>query len=121
MRPSPDPNKINNTNARKNTALQEIYNESDILSKRHRPEKKCSMKSFLDKRKEILMLNMSINTQQEEIDKLEQDLKDREAKVKEKEASLNESMKRFDCFLLELDQKVSIKVYEYCVNMEPSA
>ena len=50
------------------------------------------------------MLNISIKTQQEEIDKLHTDLRAKEASLKEREDSLIKEQKRFDCFLKDLDQ-----------------
>mmetsp|Transcript_8806 Transcript_8806/g.18621 ORF Transcript_8806/g.18621 Transcript_8806/m.18621 type:complete len:303 (-) Transcript_8806:1579-2487(-) len=91
---------------KKNAALEKLYDKSDILSRHHqRTDEKCSIKEFTNKRREMLMLNMSINTQQEEIDKLHADLEKREHCLQGKEARLNEDMKRFDSFLKELDQK----------------
>ena len=105
VRPGPSRQQTNaNVIGKKMNAKKLLYDGSDILSSRLHPEK-CSMNSFLNKRREILMINMSINTQQEEIDKLGRDLKEKEASLNDKEASLNESMRRFNCFLKELDQK----------------
>ena len=58
-------------------------------------------KEFTNKRREILLLNISIKTQQEEIDKLHTDLR---ASLKAREDSLIKEQKRFDCFLKDLDQ-----------------
>jgi len=94
------------TSKKKNEAIEKAYDGSDILSRHHnRADDRRSIKEFTNKRREMLMLNMSISTQQEEIDKLHKDLERKEQVLQEKEASLNESMKKFDCFLKELDQK----------------
>ena len=61
-------------------------------------------KEFTNKRREILLLNISIKTQQEEIDKLHTDLRAKEASLKAREDSLIKEQKRFDCFLKDLDQ-----------------
>lgn len=51
------------------------------------------------------MLNMSINTQQEEIDKLHADLAQKEKNLQQKDKEMNDDMRRFDNFLKELDSK----------------
>lgn len=86
----------------KNAALEKAYEGSDILSRHHhRTNETCSVKDFTKKRREILMLNMSINTQQEEIDKLHADLERKNQTLQVKEADLNDNLKRFDSFLEE--------------------
>ena len=60
-------------------------------------------KEFTNKRREILLLNIAIKTQQEEIDKLHADLREKQASLKEREDSLINEQKRFDCFLKDLD------------------
>lgn len=100
--PSHQKRMLSHVPRQKIAALENVYDGSDILSRHHqRTDEKCSIKDFTNKRREMLMLNMSINTQQEEIDKLHTDLVRRETNLKEKEADLTENLKRFDSFLME--------------------
>jgi chromosome segregation ATPase len=64
-----------------------------------------SIKEFVSKKREMLLLNMKIDTQHENIEKLHRQLKDKEDALNLKEAKLADSMKRFDTFLKETDEK----------------
>lgn len=87
-----------------NPPIEAMYKENDILS-RGNPDHRMSLKEFVSKKREMLMLNMQIDTQQENIEKLGQQLKDREDALKAKEESFAESIKKFDAFLKETDEK----------------
>ena len=75
-----------------------------LLDSINSPSLSLYSKEFTNKRREILLLNISIKTQQEEIDKLHTDLRAKEASLKAREDSLIKEQKRFDCFLKDLDQ-----------------
>lgn len=81
-----------------------IYDESDILS-RHHAEKKTSVSELISKQREMLLLNMTINTQKEEIEKIDLQLKTKADEIKAKEESLEESAASFDSLLKENDTK----------------
>lgn len=85
-------------------ALETMYKENDILA-RNSPDGKMSVKEFIAKKREMLLLNLKIDTQHENIEKLHMQLKEREDALKAKEDSLAESMRRFDAFLKETDEK----------------
>ncbi|KAL3799443.1 hypothetical protein HJC23_013898 [Cyclotella cryptica] len=90
--------------AKKVTSFETSYKDKGILS-RHRPDSRMSINDFVTKRREMLLLNMKVNTQQEQIEKLRQQAKDRENALKAKEDSLDEKIKRFDLFMKEVDDK----------------
>lgn len=92
-----------------NATLEETYNESEILS-RHRQREdssqgSVSLRKFVDVRREMLMLNLSISTQQESIEKLHSDLETKERSLSEKERLLTQEITRFDTFLKEQYQE----------------
>jgi vacuolar-type H+-ATPase subunit E/Vma4 len=66
---------------------------------------KCSLKEFTSKRREILLINLSIQTQQQQIDSMKADLEKRSMALRQKEQHLDDSMKRFDTFLKDMSQK----------------
>ena len=84
--------------------VEAMYRQNDILS-RGNPDHRMSLKEFVSKKREMLMLNMQIETQQENIKMLGMQLKDREDALKAKEERLTESIKKFDAFLKETDEK----------------
>eukprot|EP00956_Cyclotella_meneghiniana_P019056 scaffold32305_cov57-Cyclotella_meneghiniana.AAC.6 len=84
--------------------VEAMYRQNDILS-RGNPDHRMSLKEFVSKKREMLMLNMQIETQQENIKMLGMQLKDREDELKAKEERLTESIKKFDAFLKETDEK----------------
>lgn len=86
------------------TSLETMYKENDILA-RSSPDGKMSIKEFIAKKREMLLINLKIDTQYENIEKLHKQLKEREDALKAKEDSLAESMRRFEAFLKETDEK----------------
>lgn len=91
--------------SKQSAVLSKEYNGSDILRHRSRADDKCSIKEFTSKRREMLLLNLSIQTQQEEIDKLHADLAKKEHDLHEKEAGLDREQLRYDQFLKDIDQQ----------------
>lgn len=71
----------------------------------NREDERRSIKEFTNARREILMLNLSIDTHQEEIDKLHEAYREKEKRLQRKEQDLAENMRRFDCLLREVDQR----------------
>ena len=72
---------------------KEVYTSSGILT-RHQdraPDDKCSIQEFTAKRKEILLLNISIQTQQEQIDNLHKDIHNKENELNKREAKLQKN------------------------------
>lgn len=95
---------LHSTPKKETSHLDVMYKENDILA-RNTPDGKMSIKEFVSKKREMLLLNMKIDTQYENIANLHRQLKEREDTLKAKEASLTESMQRFDAFLKETDEK----------------
>ena len=82
-----------------------------ILDGNRADDDKCSLKEFTSKRREILLINLSIQTQQQQIDSMKADLEKRSMALRQKEQDLADSMKRFDTFLQEMNQKQSMTIY----------
>jgi adenylate kinase len=106
------PNKKHNqlikkiTPKQKDVTLERVYEGSPVISRHHnRDDKRCSMKEFTNKRREVLMLNLSIDAHQEELDKLHKAYQEREKRFQRKEKDLAENMRAFDCLLREVDQR----------------
>ena len=76
-----------------------------IMDGNRTDDDKCSLKEFTSKRREILLINLSIQTQQQQIDSMKADLEKRSMALRQKEQHLDDSMKRFDTFLKEMNQK----------------
>ncbi|KAL7515798.1 hypothetical protein ACHAWX_000873 [Stephanocyclus meneghinianus] len=79
------------------------YKTNGILC--HNLDGRMSTYDFVTKRREMLLLNMKINTQHEQIENLHRQLNDRENALKAKEATLEESIERLDTFLKDVDDK----------------
>jgi adenylate kinase family enzyme len=95
-----------NTPKKKNATLSRVYEGSPIISRHHnRDDERCSIKEFTDKRREILMLNLSIDTHQEELDKLHEAFREREKHFHRREKDLAENMRAFDSLLRGIDQR----------------
>ena len=88
----------------RNSSLEALFKENDILS-RSTPDGRMSVKEFVSKKREMLLLNVKIETLYDNIDKLHQQLNERENSLQAKNASLAESITRFDDFLKETDEK----------------
>jgi hypothetical protein len=101
---SREPRNSLSSTPKKNTAVDAMFKDNDILSRQH-PDGRMSIKEFVSKKREMLLLNMKIDTQHENIEKLHRQLKDKEDALNLKEAKLADSMKRFDTFLKETDEK----------------
>lgn len=101
---SREPRNSLSSTPKKNAAIDAMFKDNDILSRQH-PDGRMSIKEFVSKKREMLLLNMKIDTQHENIEKLHRQLKDREDALNVKEANLADSMKRFNTFLKETDEK----------------
>jgi DNA repair exonuclease SbcCD ATPase subunit len=84
--------------------LNAIYRDNDVRSPQN-PDGKMSVREFISKKREMLLLNMKIETQHENIEKLHRLIQDREDSLKSKNASLKENIQRFDAFRKETDEK----------------
>jgi len=94
------------TQKQKNVTLERVYEGSPAFLRHHsRDDERCSIKEFTDKRREILMLNLSIGTHQEELDKLHEAFREREEHFQRKEKDLAENMRAFDSLLREIDHR----------------
>ena len=71
-----------------------------------RRKEKENMKDFIAKKREIFLLQMSLDTKRAEIKKLEERARQREEALKKSEQMLEEDALRFDAFLKENDEKV---------------
>ena len=88
------------------TTLERVYEGSPVILRHHsHDDERCSIKKFMEKRREILMLNLSIDAHQEELDKLHEAFREREKHFQRKEKDLAENMRAFDSLLREIDQK----------------
>ena len=83
------------------------------ISKDRRREKE-SMSDFISKKREMFLVQMSLDTKREEIRKLEEKAQMKEQALKKSELMLEEDAIRFDTFLKENDQKAheAIKLAE---------
>jgi len=81
------------------------YEESGIPSNSRVVEKNSSSAELFEKRREMLLLNMTIYTQKEEIKKIQDEWKRRADEIKANEARLEESIMNFDSFLEDNDNK----------------
>lgn len=74
---------------------------------RDRRHEKESMADFVAKKREMFLLQMSLDIKREEIAKLEQKASQKEEALKKSELMLEEDAIRFDAFLKENDQRAS--------------
>jgi hypothetical protein len=93
---------IKNSPKQKHTAREWVCEGSPVTS---RKDERYSIKEFINKRREILMLNLSIDAVQEEIDKLHEAYREKEKRVQRREHDLDENMRRFDCLLQDIYDK----------------
>jgi len=100
------PSKKHNQLPTKKTTLERVYEGSPVILRHHsHDDERCSIKKFIEKRREILMLNLSIDAHQEELDKLHEAFREREKHFQRKEKDLAENMRAFDSLLREIDQR----------------
>ncbi len=71
-----------------------------------RRKEKENMPEFIAKKREIFLLQMSLDTKRAEIKKLDERARQREEALKKSEQMLEEDALRFDAFLKENDEKV---------------
>ena len=71
-----------------------------------RRKEKENMSEFISKKREIFLLQMSLDTKRAEIKKLDERARQREEALKKSEQMLEEDALRFDAFLKENDEKV---------------
>jgi len=95
-----DDNKLNNlSNAMKN------INDDNIKIIAPRNQEKENMTEFVAKKKEMFLVQMSLDTKREEIRKLEEKAQMKEEALQRSEQMLEEDAMRFDAFLKENDKK----------------
>ncbi|GAX84003.1 hypothetical protein CEUSTIGMA_g11428.t1 [Chlamydomonas eustigma] len=91
------------------TDLRGTKNGPSIASTTAAPERrkeKENMADFISKKREIFLLQMSLDTKRAEIKKLDERARQREEALKKSEQMLEEDALRFDAFLKENDEKV---------------
>jgi len=76
----------------------------NVLGSERRPEKE-NMNEFIAKKREMFLVQMSLDTKREEIRKLEEKAQMKEEALKKSEQMLEEDAIRFDTFLKENDKK----------------
>merc|ERR1711871_704722 len=88
------------------TDLQKIEKDAGTkkISTIRRPEKE-NMTEFIGKKREMFLVQMSLDTKREEIRKLEEKAQMKEEALKKSELMLEEDAIRFDTFLKENDKK----------------
>jgi hypothetical protein len=79
-------------------------------------DEKCSIKEFTNKRREILMLNLSIQEHQEEIDTLHATLKKKEESLQKRDVELGKKMKTFDKLMRERNHRESAAVQDQVIT-----
>ncbi len=90
----------------KTTKMSDIkeQQESAMLVAPRRPEKE-NMTEFIAKKREMFLVQMSLDTKREEIRKLEEKAQMKEEALQRSEQMLEEDAMRFDAFLKENDKK----------------
>ena len=90
------------------------------MAANQRRHEKENMAEFITKKREIFLMQMSLDTKRAEICKLEERALQREDALKKSEQMLEEDAVRFDAFLKENDEKVqeSIKKAEVEVKLK---
>jgi chromosome segregation ATPase len=95
-----DDNQLNNlSNAMKN------INDDNIKIIAPRNQEKENMTEFVGKKREMFLVQMSLDTKREEIRKLEEKAQMKEEALQRSEQMLEEDAMRFDAFLKENDKK----------------
>lgn len=84
------------------TKLPSLVNKEKI-DKPYLSREKENIKEFIDKKKQMFLLQMSLDTKKLEIKKLERKADDRERKLEQEELALKRDAQRFDDFLTEND------------------
>eukprot|EP00899_Mesostigma_viride_P027760 jgi/Mesvir1/8169/Mv12474-RA.2 len=87
-------------------SLKDGREGSATLPTEHRRREKETMADFIAKKREIFLVQMSLDTKRTEIRKLEERALQREEALKKSELMLEEDALRFDAFLKENDEKV---------------
>ena len=90
----------------KNSASSSSATAASMLPMDHRRREKENMADFIAKKREIFLVQMSLDTKRAEIRKLEERALQREEALRKSEQMLEEGALRFDAFLKENDEKV---------------
>jgi hypothetical protein len=90
----------------KGTLKKEGKTLADLSAVPERRKEKENMADLIAKKREIFLLQMSLDTKRAEIKKLEERARQREEALKKSEQMLEEDALRFDAFLKENDEKV---------------
>ncbi|KAK9824216.1 hypothetical protein WJX72_008592 [[Myrmecia] bisecta] len=90
----------------KRDPARELSAAAMTLAPDHRRPEKENMTEFIAKKREIFLVQMSLDTKRAEITKLEERALQREEALKKSEQMLEEDALRFDAFLKENDEKV---------------
>lgn len=91
--------------SRKVRETRELVAEARALVANERRQEKESMAEFIAKKREMFLVQMSLDTKREEIRKLEAKAQAKEEALKKSEQMLEEDAIRFDTFLKENDKK----------------
>ncbi|CAM9751470.1 unnamed protein product [Chrysoparadoxa australica] len=91
--------------SRKTQATQAKVAEATAAIVKERRQDKESMAEFVAKKREMFLVQMSLDTKRDEIRKLEEKAKMKEEALKKSEQMLEEDAVRFDTFLKENDKK----------------
>jgi septal ring factor EnvC (AmiA/AmiB activator) len=89
---------------------------SGLLKSMSSSDEKCSIKEFTNKRREILMLNLSIQEHQEEIDTLHATLKEKEDILHKRDVELGKKMKTFEKLMQERNHRESAAVQDQVIT-----
>ena len=90
----------------KNSASSSSATAASMLPMDHRRREKENMADFIAKKREIFLVQMSLDTKRAEIRKLEERALQREEALRKSEQMLEEDALRFDAFLKENGEKV---------------
>ena len=86
---------------------------------RDRRKEKENMADFIAKKREMFLVQMSLDTKREEIRKLEEKAQMKEEALKKSEQMLEEDAIRFDTFLKENDKKAHEAIKKVCSGVSP--
>lgn len=84
---------------------KDVVNEARSIVVNERRQEKENMAEFIAKKREMFLVQMSLDTKREEIRKLEEKAQMKEEALKKSEQMLEEDAIRFDTFLKENDKK----------------
>lgn len=92
---------FNSPRPKRNATLKKVYESNTILSRLRSTQDKRSVKEIISDKRELLLLNLAIQTQLDEINKLHDTIEQRGNELDAKEQELDESITRFGVFVKE--------------------